>query len=200
MAARTPAEVLAESRRNTSLLKRQRVLDTIRLMLDDGEPISFAAVARAAKVSTWLVYADGVREHVQAAIQRQEQNPVTAAPQGRRAGSSSLHADLAMAREEIKELRAERDQLRGAMRQQLGHQLDQISNRKLTERIIELTEANRKLEHELVRLRPLTDHVHELERDLAATRTSLRQMIRERAYELGPNGPGGHLIIEWCAS
>ncbi|WP_329361204.1 hypothetical protein [Streptomyces sp. NBC_01483] len=66
MAARTPAEVLAESRRNTSLLKRQRVLDTIRLMLDDGEPISFAAVARAANVSTWLVYAEGVREHVQA--------------------------------------------------------------------------------------------------------------------------------------
>ncbi|MFF3733404.1 DUF6262 family protein [Streptomyces sp. NPDC002476] len=192
MAARTPAEVLAESRRNTSLLKRQRVLDTIRLMLDDGEPISFAAVARAANVSTWLVYAEGVREHVQTAIQRQEKTPVTAAPQGRRAGPTSLHADLAMAREEIKELRAERDQLRDAMRQQLGHQLDQISNRKLTERITELTEANRKLEHELVQLRPLIDHVQELERDLAATRTSLRQMIRERALEPGPNGPEDH--------
>ncbi|MFH9810968.1 DUF6262 family protein [Streptomyces olivaceus] len=188
MAARTPAEVLAESRRNTSILKRQRVLDTIRLMLDDGEPISFAAVARAANVSTWLVYAEGVREHVQAAIQRQEHTPVTAAAQGRRAGTASLHADLAMAREEIKELRAERDQLRGAIRQQLGHQLDQISNRKLTERIAELTEANRKLEHELAELRPLTDHVQELERDLAATRTSLRQMIKGRASEFSGEG------------
>ncbi|MEH0450082.1 MULTISPECIES: hypothetical protein [unclassified Streptomyces] len=190
MAARTPAEVLAESRRNTSLLKRQRVLDTIRLMLDGGEPISFAAVARAANESNWLVYAEGVREHVQTAIQRQEQTAVTTAVQGRRAGPASLHADLAMAmaREEIKELRAERDQFRGAMRQQLGHQLDQISSRKLTERITELTEANRKLEHELAQLRPLIDHVQELERDLAATRTSLRQMIRERALEPGPNG------------
>ncbi|MEU9230676.1 DUF6262 family protein [Streptomyces massasporeus] len=179
MAARTPSEVLAESRRKTSFLKRQRVLDTIRLMLDGGEPISFAVVARAANVSTWLVYAEGVREHVQAAIQRQEQAPVVAAAQGRRARPASLHADLAMAREEIKELRAERDQFRVAMRQQLGHQLDQISNRKLTERITELTETNRKLEHELVQLRPLADHVPELERDLAAARTSLRQMIRD---------------------
>jgi hypothetical protein len=113
----------------------QRVLDTIRLMLDDGEPISLAAVARAANVSTWLVYAEGVREHVQAAIQRQEKTPVTAVPQGRRAGPTSLHADLAMARGEIKE--------------HLGHQLGQISNRSLTERINELTQANRKLEHEL---------------------------------------------------
>lgn len=178
MAARTPAEVLADSRRKTSIVKRQRVLDTIRRMLNDGDPISFATVARAANVSTWLVYAPGVREHVQAAIQRQEQAPVTAAAQGRTTSPASLHTDLAMAREEIKELRKERDQLRTAMRQQLGHQLDQIGNRQLTERIAELTEANRKLEHELTRLRPLHDQVPALERDLAAARTSLRQMIR----------------------
>ncbi|AEY93953.1 hypothetical protein SHJG_8688 [Streptomyces hygroscopicus subsp. jinggangensis 5008] len=150
-------------------------------MLDDGEPISFAAVARAANVSTWLVYAEGVREHVKAAMQRQEQDPVTAAVQGRNAGPASLRADLAMAREEIKELRAERDQLRAAIRQQLGHQLDQISNRKLTERITELTEANRRLEQELSTLRGLQPRVEELERDLSAARTSLRQMIRDES-------------------
>ncbi|MFE7328001.1 hypothetical protein ACFU8W_23995 [Streptomyces sp. NPDC057565] len=65
------------------------------------------------------------------------------------------------------------------MWQQLEHQLDQISNRKLTERITELTEANRKLEHDLAQLRPLADYVKELERDLAAARTGLRQMIRD---------------------
>lgn len=65
------------------------------------------------------------------------------------------------------------------MREHLGHQLDQISNRKLTDRIAELTEANRKLEHEVSRLRPLVDHAQQLERDLAAARTSLRQIIRE---------------------
>ncbi|WP_369387517.1 DUF6262 family protein [Streptomyces sp. CG1] len=159
MATRTPADVLAESRRQPSLLKRQRVLDTIRLILDDDEPISFAAVARAAKVSTWLVYAEGIRDHVHAAIHRQEQAPSTGAAQGRRARPASLHADLAMAREEIKELRTERDQLRSALRQHLGHQLDQISNRSLTERVNELTEANRKLERERAQLRPIAGQV-----------------------------------------
>ncbi|MEU7297050.1 hypothetical protein AB0A76_28250 [Streptomyces exfoliatus] len=77
MAGRTPAQVLAESRRQTSLLKRQRVFETVRRMLNDSEPISFTAVARAAGVSTWLVYAEGVREHVQTAIQRQERAPAT---------------------------------------------------------------------------------------------------------------------------
>lgn len=96
-----------------------------------------------------------------------------------------------MARGQIKGLRAERDQHRGAMRQQVGRQLDQISNRKPAERITELTEPNRKLGHELARRRPLTDHVQELERDLAATRTSLRQRIPKRALEPGPNGPAG---------
>ncbi|MFG2395739.1 hypothetical protein [Streptomyces lydicus] len=69
------------------LLKRQRVLDTIRIMLDNGESISFAAIARTARVSTRLVHAEGVREHAQAAIQRQEPAPVTSAVQGRRAGT-----------------------------------------------------------------------------------------------------------------
>ncbi|GAA1698308.1 hypothetical protein GCM10009680_43120 [Streptomyces yatensis] len=56
------------------------------------------------------------------------QAPATAAAEGRKASTVSLHTDLAMAREEIKTLRAERDQFRTAMRQQLGHQLDQITD------------------------------------------------------------------------
>ncbi|MEU9030932.1 DUF6262 family protein [Streptomyces sp. NPDC048383] len=179
MTRRTRAQVLAESRRQTSLLKRQRVVDTVRRMLNESEPIAFTTVARAAGVSNWLVYAEGVREHIQAAIQRQEQVPVTETAEGRRASTTSLHTDLAMAREEIKGLRTEHDQLRTAMQQQLGHQLDQISNPGLTERLAELTEANRKLEQEVTKLRPLVSHAQELERDLAAARTSLRQMIRE---------------------
>lgn len=103
-------------------------------------------------------------------------SPKRPRPQGSPVG---LRTDLAMAREEIKELRVERDQLRAAMRQHLGHQLDQISNRKLTERITELTEANRKLERELAQLRPHADRIQELQQDLAAARTSLRQMIRD---------------------
>ncbi|MFE9451878.1 hypothetical protein [Streptomyces sp. NPDC006739] len=49
----------------------------------------------------------------------------------------------------------------------------------LTERIYELTGVSRKFEPEMAQLRPLADHVQELQQDLAAARTGLRQMIRD---------------------
>ncbi|MEV0779607.1 DUF6262 family protein [Streptomyces sp. NPDC050433] len=70
-AARTPTEGLAASRRADSLRKRQRVLDAVQRMPADGEPITFTTIARTAKVSTWLVCAEGVRGHVEAAIRQQ---------------------------------------------------------------------------------------------------------------------------------
>ncbi|MER5359501.1 DUF6262 family protein [Streptomyces sp. NPDC002785] len=177
-AARTPAEVLAASRRADSLQKRQRVLDAVQRMLADGEPITFTTVARTAKVSTWLVYAEGVREHVEAAIRQQEHEPVVARSDGRQASPASLKSDLLMAREEITTLRQERDRLREAVRQQLGRQLDQVGNQQLTARISELTNANRRLEQEIAQLQPMKERVDELEKDLAAARSSLRKMIR----------------------
>lgn len=177
-AARTPAEVLAASRRADSLRKRQRVLDVVQSMLTDGEHVTFTTVARMAKVSTWLVHAEGVREHIEAAVRQQEHEPVVARSDGRQASPASLKSDLMMAREEITALRQERDRLREAVRQQLGQQLDQVSSRQLTDRITELTNANRRLEQDAAQLQPLKDRVDELERDLAAARTSLRKMIR----------------------
>ncbi|MEV4847027.1 hypothetical protein AB0K20_27870 [Micromonospora matsumotoense] len=67
--------VLREARRLDSLTKRQRVLTVIQEMEAAREPITFAAVARTAHVSTWLVYAEGVREHIEAAIERQAFQP-----------------------------------------------------------------------------------------------------------------------------
>lgn len=176
--ARTPTDVLAASRRADSLRKRQRALDVVQSMLADGEHITFTTVARTAKVSTWLVYAEGVREHIEAAIRQQEHEPVVARSDGRQASPASLKSDLMMAREEITTLRQERDRLREAVRQQLGQQLDQVSNRQLTDRITELTNANRRLEQDLAQLQPFKERVEELEKDLVAARTSLRKMIR----------------------
>ncbi len=75
MSARTPAGVLGESRRLDGARKRQRVRQAIDEMLSSGDPVTFAAVARAARVSTWLVYAGGVREHVEQAMKRQAAQP-----------------------------------------------------------------------------------------------------------------------------
>ncbi|MFD3480595.1 DUF6262 family protein [Streptomyces sp. NPDC058695] len=179
MSARTPAEVLAASRRRTSVTKRQQVFDTLQHMLDEGEQITFREVARQARVSTWLVYADGVREHVQAAIERQDAGSVRGRPNGELASTASLKADLAMAHEEIRTLRDKCERLQSGTRRNLGQQLDQITQRPLAERITELTDANRKLEAEVAELRPLRQKARALEADLAAARTSLRQMIRD---------------------
>ncbi|MFF4227993.1 DUF6262 family protein [Streptomyces sp. NPDC001820] len=168
MVARSPADVLAASRRQTSFRKRQNVLTVVQQMLNDGDHITFAAVARAAKVSNWLVYAEGVREHITAAMEKQDQPPPPAQAAGGQASTASLRIDLAMAREEIKALRKECDRLQTSMRQNLGHQLDQITQRPLTHRISELTDANRKLEQKVAELLPLEAQVHTLEADLAA--------------------------------
>ncbi|MFL6119355.1 hypothetical protein, partial [Actinophytocola sp.] len=74
-AARGRPELLRAARRQDSLTKRQRVLTALERMERDREPVTFATVARAANVSTWLVYADGVREHIDAARQRQATQP-----------------------------------------------------------------------------------------------------------------------------
>ena len=77
----------------------------------------------------------------------------------------------------------ERDQLKAALQRSLGHQLDQLGNSDLVVRVDELTEAAQRLTGERDDARAetaaLQRQVATLEDDLAASRTSLRRMIRE---------------------
>ncbi len=176
-------QVLREARRRDSLTKRQRVLAAVQEMEQRREPVTFAAVARHARVSTWLVYAEGVREHIEAAIKRQAAQPVTDYHAGLAPSAASLRTDLELARQEIGDLRAERDKLRDGIRRQLGQQLDAISAKDLTTRIGELTRRNQQLADQASQSatdsQALRARIAELEADLAAARTSLRRMIRD---------------------
>ncbi|MEV5786734.1 DUF6262 family protein [Streptomyces sp. NPDC052287] len=177
--SRTPAQVLRESRRRDSRAKRGRVLEAVRSLQQSGDKITHAAIARAAGVSPWLTYADGVREHIEAAI-RQQTDP--RAPRASRASTASLRIDLDLAREEIRKLRADREHLQHNARLQLGQQLDQIGATDLTTRVHELTQMKTELETRLsaktAEAQVLADRVIELEDELTAARTSLRRMIR----------------------
>ncbi|MFK0022632.1 hypothetical protein [Streptomyces sp. NPDC090798] len=95
-------------------------------MARNGDRITFAGVARAANVSTWLTYADGVREHIESAIQQQQSRRPQSATTAQ-TSPAGLRTDLALAREEIRRLRADRDQLQRTVRRHLGHQLDQLA-------------------------------------------------------------------------
>ncbi|MBL3805911.1 DUF6262 family protein [Streptomyces sp. BRB081] len=179
---RTPAEVLADSRRRDSRLKRAKVFETVEAMVSSDQPVTFAAVAKTAGVSNWLVYADGVREHIQTARDKQTARVQRSRPGGTAASADGLKTDLELARQEISSLRTERDKLKGALQRQFGQQLDQVAAGDLITRINELTQQNERLIAErdaLERERgDLEARLAETEENLGAARTSLRRMIR----------------------
>jgi hypothetical protein len=171
---------LAEARRRHSLDKRARVLTVLATLEKQGKPLTFAAVARAARVSTWLTYAPGVREHIEAAQLRQAHST----PPSAMASSPSplsLRTELEIARQEIKELRDERDRLQAALHHQLGQQLDAIHAPDTASRA-DLNALNqdltRRLEEAASENATFRSRITALEEDLIAARTSLRRMIR----------------------
>lgn len=181
-AKRIPAQVLAESRRRDSHVKRTKVLAVVDAMAARGDTVTFAAVAKEAGVSNWLVYAEGVREHIEAARVNQEQGVRRGREGGSSASTAGLKTDLKLARQEITALRGERDKLKDALRRQLDQQLDQTAAGDLVARIDELTRQYQLLATERDALRrensELAQKLEEAEEDLAAARTSLREMIR----------------------
>jgi hypothetical protein len=186
MSTRTRAMLAARAKDSHD--KRQRVLVAVQDLEAAGKPVTATAVATAAGVSTWLVYADGIREHVQAARNRQtgrEPGPGKAAPPGRGepASQASLRADLAVAREQIRQLRAERDKLRARLRLQLGAEIDGPDKAELITRVANLEAASRKLATERDARAAEASHaqrrIRELEDELTAARESLRRAIRQ---------------------
>lgn len=182
---RKPADVLREARRRDSDRKRDRVFRTVEVMKDEGTPITFASVARSAKVSQWLVYADGVREYIDSARAAQAAAPAQRERASRTASEATLRTDLELARQDNRRLRNEVDRLKKAVRQDLGIQLEAEAAESLRRRIDDLMSANeryrtgnsslsRELDDVRVRLRVA-------EEDLTAARTSIRRMMRTQS-------------------
>jgi hypothetical protein len=185
---RTPADVLREARRRDSDRKRDQVFRIVDAMKRDGTPITFAAVARAAKVSQWLVYAEGVREYISAAREAQATESQRMRRTGRGASEASLRTDLELAKQDNRRLREEVDRLKKALREQLGSQLEVVSTEVLRRRNDELTEANNRYHSENACLATGLDAVRcqlrTAEDDLAAARLSLRRMIRTQSADI----------------
>ena len=183
MTDRTAA--LKAARAKDSNDKRRRVLQTLNAMETAGQPITAAAVAAAAGVSTWLVYAEGIREHIDAARHRQAHHGAAPAPTPsaqRTTTSDSLRTDLAIAQEQIKTLRAERDKLQQRLRLQLGAELEAPDRAHLTARVADLKTINRRLVAErdarAIEADTANRRVAELEDELSAARESLRRVIK----------------------
>jgi hypothetical protein len=188
MTAPSRAQAMLAARAKASQDKRQRALAAVQALEAAGTPVTATAVATAAGVSTWLAYADGIREHIEAARHRQadrEPGPSTAAPprRGEPVTQASLRTDLTIARDEIRRLRAEQDKLRARLRLQLGAEIEGPDRAELIARVATLEASCRKLAAERDTRATETSHaqrrIRELEDDLTAARESLRHVIRQ---------------------
>lgn len=181
MIARPQTDAMVAARRADSATKPSRVLAAIDHLLHQGTAVTFAAVAREARVSAWLVYTPELREAIeagqarQAALTAENSRAAQTPPQG-------LTTELALARAEIARLRTERHQHQRQLQAALGARVDHIAKTDLIERVDELTRRNKELSAALSQAQSdngqLAGRVVELEDDLAAARTSLRRMIR----------------------
>jgi hypothetical protein len=182
------AAALKAARAKDSELKRRRALAALEAMEASGASITFTAVANAARVSTWLVYAPGIREHIDAARRRQANDspaPPTPTPTVKHSMTpASLRTDLAIARDQIKTLRAERDKLQQRLRLQLGAEIEAPDRARLTARVADLEALNRRLVAErdarTIETDTATRRVAELEDELSAARESLRRVIKSQ--------------------
>ncbi len=188
MTATTRTQAMLAARAKASHDKRQRALAAVRDLEAAGTPVTATAVATTAGVSTWLVYADGVRDHLEAAQRRQadrEPGPSTAAPPGRGepVSQASLRTSLAVARDEIRRLRDERDKLRARLRLQLGAEIEGPDRAELIARVASLQATSRQLTAERDARAAEASHaqrrIRELEDELTAARESLRRAIRQ---------------------
>lgn len=184
-AARTPADVLHEARKRDSLAKRARVLAAADDMKAAGQPITFLGVARAAGVSNWLVYAEGMREHIEAARKSQQGTQRRERQAGTSASTASVTVDLALTRAELKRVRQERDGLKAKVQRGLGQQISQTGNAELEKRIRELGDQLSQRDAALTEARAerdeLQERLSEAEDTAGALRRSLKQMMRDQS-------------------
>jgi chromosome segregation ATPase len=181
---RTPTDVLREARKKDSIDKRRRVLAVIDEMKARDEPITFLGVARSAGVSNWLVYAAGVREHVEAARKGQAGRKAREQRAGAAVSPASLATDLEIMRAELRRLRDERDRLKAKVQRGLGHQVTQAGTAELAARIKDLTARLERQDTELTQARAqitgLTSERDTALDEVAALRAALRQMTRQQ--------------------
>ncbi|MDX3457469.1 DUF6262 family protein [Streptomyces sp. ME02-8801-2C] len=178
-------ERLRAARARDSEAKTARAMEAVRGLLSSGQRVTVARVARDASVSTWFVYNQPrVRDAVQAAIHEQQEHGRQTSPatDGQQVTPAGLRTELALARDEMKDLRKERDRLRERVRLSLGAELDEVDRGQFVRRIQELEQQNTDLNRELSdardRLASLECRLRESEDDLTAARAGLRRAMR----------------------
>ena len=120
----TPHLLRAAAARHDAALQRAR--DALADLDRAGGPITFTAVARAARVSRgWLYNQTDLRDAHFALRHHNETAESSVTPAAQRTSSESLRQRLDAARDEVSRLRADNTALRGQLARSLGEQRTQ---------------------------------------------------------------------------
>jgi chromosome segregation ATPase len=179
---RRPPEHLVAARRRDVNAKRDRVRAATHRIHSAGHRVTIARVAREAQVSTWFVYnTPELLSTVREAMRDQLDNGPESHPTP--ATSHSLTTDLTLAREEIRDLRTERDRLRTRVQLNLGAELDTTTRQEFVDRISSLETETAALRAQLTAAittkSALEQQITTITEDLDGARLSLRRMMRQ---------------------
>ena len=188
MTATARTQAMLAARAKASHDKRQRALAAVQALEAAGTPVTATAVATAAGcLPGWSTptASASTSKPPGAARPIASHGPEPAAPpaRGEPVTQASLRTDLAVARDEIRRLRAERDKLRARLRLQLGAEIEGPDRAELIARVAGLQAASRQLAAERDARAAEASHaqrrIRELEDELTAARESLRRAIRQ---------------------
>ena len=118
-----PATPLAVAAARRHELTRARAIQALRELDRAGAPVTFAAVAAAARISrSWLYTQPDIRSEIQRLRGPTARTPATAIPARQRATDASLRSRLAAALERNRILAEENTRLRRQLARALGDQ------------------------------------------------------------------------------
>jgi chromosome segregation ATPase len=178
---------LRRARRLDSRVKRQRATDAIGALEQAGEPITFPAVARRARVSVSLLYTDPeLATRIATARDRQHQagdRQTWKQPVRSLVTEQSLRTDLANAKEQVRQLTEEVALLRQRLAQDLGATADIARGldtnpvlTQLEQRAAELEADNHQLRRQATRQ---DEQIRELTDTLDAARATNRDLMSQ---------------------
>ncbi|WP_026545006.1 hypothetical protein [Arthrobacter sp. 35/47] len=180
---------LIAAKRADSQRRREAVLKAIAAHTKAGKSITTAGIARSAGVSTWLIYnvpdlLDAVRS---AAAQSHAKEDTARESTGSAPTINGLRNEISMLNARLTKAAAERDQLKKALKNKLGAQVELETARELRTRIglleRSLERARLDLEDSQTRSNLLRDDLDDTQDELRAARRINQMLIKENSQQ-----------------
>jgi uncharacterized protein (DUF2249 family) len=185
---------LQRARHRDGSTKRQRALDTVTVMENDAESITFPAVARRAGVSVSFLYADvNLASRIATARDRQRQAGGERSwrlPVRSLVTEQSLRTDVANAAERVRRLTTEVAVLRERLALQLGEAADVARGHALNPLLDQLEQRSGELEIDNHRQGQRIAQLEAQNAELTETLSAARAMNRELMSELNRKAAG----------